>query len=238
MGVAAGLIGAAGGVVSGISSIFASNAQQDAANKANAQLGGTLSNITDSQKPYTTAGNQAISTMSNDVANGTGFAKAFNMNDFYNDPGYQFTLQQGTNAVNNSAAAKGGLLSGAAAKGLANYTTGLANQTYGDAFNRYMQNRQQGYNELSGIANLGQSATQNVNNAALNVGNLQAQNTIGAGNAQAAGIMGLANGLSGSMSNLGQYYMGKQSGLFGGGSGGGGGVSSGLMQGLSGLAGL
>ena len=49
-------------------------------------------------------------------------------------PGYQFTRDQGLQAVQNSAAARGLGVSGAALKGAATYATGLADQTYKDQF--------------------------------------------------------------------------------------------------------
>lgn len=56
-------------------------------------------------------------------------------------PGYQFTRDQGLKSVQNSFAAKGLGRSGAALKGAADYTTGLANNTYearlGDYLNTY-----------------------------------------------------------------------------------------------------
>lgn len=49
------------------------------------------------------------------------------------DPNLAFSMKQGTDAIANSAAAKGGLLSGNTMKGLADYTTGMANRAYGQA---------------------------------------------------------------------------------------------------------
>lgn len=216
MSIAAGLIGAGiGGVAKGIGSLIGGNTQaaayRDAAEQANNTLSNTYNGIVANETPYTSAGSGAINKVNSDLQNGTGFAKSFNLSDFYSDPGYQFTLQQGTNAVNNSAAAKGGLLSGAATKSLASYTSGLANQTFGDAYNRYLQTTNQQYNQLMGVASLGQTATGQVNNAGLNTGMQQAQNTFnaisGAGNAQAAGYSGLATGLgSAATGTLAQYY--------------------------------
>jgi len=202
------------GLIGGIGSMIAGNTQaqaaQKAAQQANQTLDKTYNQVRSDESPYTGAGSSAIGTVSSDLQNGTGFAQPFTMSQFYNDPGYQFTLQQGENAVNNSAAAKGGLLSGATQKALAQYSTGLANQTYSDAYNRYLQTSNQDYNQLMGVANLGQNATQSVNQAGLNTGDQQAQNTynsdIGAGNARAAGIMGATNALAGGATSLGQYY--------------------------------
>ena len=54
-------------------------------------------------------------------------------------PGYQFTKQQGLQAVQNSAAARGLGISGASMRGAADYATGLANRTYKDQFNLQQQ---------------------------------------------------------------------------------------------------
>lgn len=53
-----------------------------------------------------------------------------------NSPGYQFALEQGLKGIQNSAAAKGTLLTGGTLKALQGYGTGLADQTYGNLFNR------------------------------------------------------------------------------------------------------
>lgn len=57
-------------------------------------------------------------------------------------PGYQFTRDQGLKATQNGFAAKGLANSGAALKGAAQFTTGLANQTYEQRLNDYLQNYQ------------------------------------------------------------------------------------------------
>lgn len=212
MSFASSLIGAGiGGVTKGIGSLIAGNSQadayRDAANQANNKLTDTYNQIRTDYTPYTSVGTNAANKLNTYLNT----PQTFKMSDFYSDPGYQFTLQQGQNAVNNSAAARGGLLSGSAAKGLANYTTGLANQTYGDAYSRWMGNRQQNYSEIMGAANLGANAINQVTNAGLSTGMQQAQNTFnaltGAGNAQAAGMYGLTSGFGNAAQNtLGQYY--------------------------------
>lgn len=62
------------------------------------------------------------------------------------DPGYQFRINQGLQAVNNSAAARGGLLSGATLKELNNYAQGQASSEFQNAFNRNLTNWQTGFN--------------------------------------------------------------------------------------------
>lgn len=121
-----------------------------------------------------------------------------------NTPGYQFSLQQGLQGVENSAAARGMQLSGATLKDLNNYAQGTAQQTYGQNI---------GY--LESLAGLGQSSSGQTASGALatgagiggTYGNLGAQigsNLIGAGNARAAGQVGGANAIGGALGGLGQ----------------------------------
>lgn len=160
-------------------------------------------------------------------------------------PGYQFTLQQGQNAIENSAAARGGLLSTGAMKTLDQYTTGLANQTYGDVYNRALTEYQQSYNifqgnqtntfnrlaALSGVGQtaantlgqLGQQAAGNVANINLTSGGQIGNSLMAAGAATASGYAGIANSLTGGISNVNQYLLLQQLMQQQGGGGGGGG---------------
>ncbi|MCP4988367.1 MAG: hypothetical protein GY928_20645 [Colwellia sp.] len=52
------------------------------------------------------------------------------------DPGFQFRLQQGTDAIEGSAAARGGLFSGQTGKDLTSFGQNLASQEFQNAFNR------------------------------------------------------------------------------------------------------
>ncbi|MFA5127294.1 MAG: hypothetical protein WC465_04865 [Patescibacteria group bacterium] len=70
----------------------------------------------------------------------------FTMKDYQEDPGYQFRLEQGNKAINDSAAFSGGLLSGATQKAIAEYNSGQASQEYGKAFDRFGQQQQTAQN--------------------------------------------------------------------------------------------
>lgn len=59
-----------------------------------------------------------------------------NPNSIENDPGYQFQFDQGLNAVNRTAAAKGMLGSGNRLYDLTNYGQGQAKSAYGDQISR------------------------------------------------------------------------------------------------------
>jgi hypothetical protein len=59
-----------------------------------------------------------------------------------NDPAYQFRLQQGQQALEQSAAAKGTLRGGATLKSLQDYAQGMASQEYQNAYARALQEYQ------------------------------------------------------------------------------------------------
>lgn len=139
----------------------------------------------------TTAADHATAA-NNDPAYGS-LTKNFSLADFQADPGYQFRLDQGQQALERSAAAKGGLLSGGFSKDLTNYSQGVAAQEYGNAYDRYNANNDRTYNRLAAISGTGQTASNNVGAAAQNYGNNASSNIIGAGNATASGIIGGAN---------------------------------------------
>jgi hypothetical protein len=132
-------------------------------------------------------------------------------------PGYQFSLSQGLKSVQNSAAARGLGVSGAAMKGAAAYATGLADSTYQNQFNNENINRTNAYNRLTGVATLGENAaamTGNVGQVGANstvasntaAGNSISNNTIGAGNAQAGSYMSMANAVSNAANAIPAYY--------------------------------
>jgi hypothetical protein len=67
--------------------------------------------------------------------------KDFTMADFQKDPGYDFRFKEGLKAVDANAAARGGLISGAALKASQRYGQDMASQEYTNAFNRFQAQR-------------------------------------------------------------------------------------------------
>jgi hypothetical protein len=65
----------------------------------------------------------------------------FTMADFQEDPGYAFRMKEGLRAVDQQAAARGGLISGNALKASQAYGQDMASQEYTNAFNRYQAQR-------------------------------------------------------------------------------------------------
>lgn len=191
-----------GGVASAVGSSVAAGDQSSAAtNAANLQQQQYQQNLAN-QQPYMTSGTNALNTINSDQANGTGFATPFNLASFTSNPGYQFQLQQGQNAINSSAAATGGTLNGGTLKALDQYTTGLANTTYGDAYNRYLANSQQQYGQLFNVAQLGENATATVGNQGTQAANASGNYLTQAGNANAAGTVGVTNAVNSGLGGI------------------------------------
>jgi len=148
------------------------------------------------------------------------------------DPGYAFRLSEGQKALDRSAAARGGLISGGALKAAQRFGQDLGSQEYQNAYNRALTGynadvarEATGYNRLAALAGIGQTATGQIGaagqNMASNVGNLM---TSGAA-AGAAGTVGQANALTGGLSTYLNYNQGQNlvNALNARGGGGGGG---------------
>lgn len=75
------------------------------------------------------------------------------------DPGYQFGLTQGQQAIDRKTAAAGGRISGAALKEAAQYGTDYATSGYSSAYARAKGAREDRLNRLAALAGIGQTAT-------------------------------------------------------------------------------
>lgn len=123
----------------------------------------------------------------------------------YQDPGYWFRLQQGTQALQNSAAAGSGALSGAALKDLLNYNQDSASQEYTNAFNRYQTQQGNIFSRLSSIAQLGQNAAAGVGAQGAQLAGNAGQALQNSGSAAGAGIVGAGNAIGQGATNYWLY---------------------------------
>ena len=122
------------------------------------------------QEPFRAAGVSALGKLSPLMD-----YKKFSMEDFVKDPGYNFRLTQGQQALDRSAAARGGLQSGAALKAATEFGQQMGSQEYTNAFNRYGIERDRAINPLMQVAGFGQTATNNMQQGATNYGNTAGQ---------------------------------------------------------------
>lgn len=135
------------------------------------------------QKPWLQAGETALNKL---IPLATQYTP-FGMSQFQQDPGYAFRLGEGQKALERSAAARGGLLSGATGKALVNYGQQAGSQEYQNAFNRYQTERTNQLQPLQSLAGVGQTSANTLGQAAgaygANVGNLAMTNAANQGNA-------------------------------------------------------
>ena len=162
------------------------------------------------QKPYREAGELALNRLSLGTKPGGEFDKAFSETQFTADPGYAFRLSEGMKALDRTAAARGGLLSGATLKGAQRYGQDLASQEYQNAFNRYYAERTNRLQPLQSLAGVGQTSANTLSNAAGQFGQQIGSNIIGAGNAAAAGQIGSANAIAQGVGQGINFYQNQQ----------------------------
>lgn len=150
-------------------------------------------------------GNDALKNLWTRMQNNT-LLRDYTLDDFQADPGYQFRQAEGNRGVENSAAARGMQLSGATLKALSRFNQGLASDEYARAYQRDAQAKEMKYNMLSGLAGMGQAAT----NTAAGLGAQAAGNIsdayLQAGNAQAAGRVGQAQAWGNAINSTTDYY--------------------------------
>lgn len=196
MGIAAAVAGA--GVLGAGASLYGSSQQADAAKAGINEQQQMFQILQGNLAPYMQTGQQSLSALNSALP---GLTAPFNPANLASTPGYQFTLQQGMNAVNNSNSTKGWGQSGPGAKAIADYTTGLASSTYNQQFQNYWNQNQSIYNMLLGPAQLGESAAAGVGSGALSTGQGIASSLAGGANAQAAGAVGASNSLTNGVLN-------------------------------------
>ena len=215
IGTAAAILGSAviGGAVASRGASKAARAQTQAAEQASQVQREIFERQTELQEPFRQAGitsqNELLRMLGLGGEAGTpGYGTIgapFTVEQMQMDPGYAFRMEEGLKALERSAAARTGVLSGSMAKGAIRYGQEFGSQEYGNAFNRALALQGARLNALGSLYGAGQIAAQQVGQQAgqygTNVGNL----LMGAGQARASGYLGQANALS---SALGQGAMG------------------------------
>jgi hypothetical protein len=135
------------------------------------------------------------------------YARDFGMSDFQADPGYGFRMSEGMKALESSAAARGGLLSGSTLKGITRFGQDTASNEYINAFNRYQTNRSNQLNPLQSLYGGGQSSTNMLSNAAGQLGQGLAGSAMAGGQARASSYMNMANALNQGLSTGANFAM-------------------------------
>lgn len=168
------LVPVLGAAIVGGASIYAANkassaakqasaAQTESNNAALAEQARQYDQTRADQAPWREAGSAALEQLSrafglNTGPNGTNGAP--DASAFTTSPGYEFRRNESLRAVTGNYAARGLLESGNIGKGLIDYAGNAASQEFGNWFN-----------QLSGIAGVGQTATQATSAAGANAAN-------------------------------------------------------------------
>lgn len=117
-------------------------------------------------------------------------------------PGYKFVRDQGIKSTTNALASKGlGGISGAFAKGISRFVTGLADTTYGSQLDRVAAAVNTGQNAATQTGSFGTQAGQGASSSLIAGANAAAGGITGAANANAAGTIGAANAIAGGANN-------------------------------------
>jgi hypothetical protein len=182
----------AGGNMAGNAANRAAAMQQEEATRARAAL-----------SPWVAAGGGAIGKVTNLLGLGTLKTNGGNYNtygldpagaketqqqalaDFETSPGYQFRMDEGSKALDRSAASRGLLRSGAQQKAITAFGQGIASEEYGN----YMD-------DLLAVSGFGGQAASSGNNTAANLTSNAADNIFRGGVARGSGYAAGANALA------------------------------------------
>lgn len=219
MAVATGTAILGGALIGGgLSALSASSAAKTQANATRDATEATLQGQREAlaaQKPFLEGGYAATNRLQellglggNKSADGYGSLNtpfSFTPGDLTQTPGYQFSLQQGQNALDRKAAAGGGFYSGGGLKDAASFSQGLAGTTfdneYNRAFNAFQTNRANTLNPLQAMAGQGQTSAGTVGNIQMGGANSLANLITGNANAQGASKIATGNAISSGINN-------------------------------------
>lgn len=205
-------------------SLLGASQESQAANLA-AQIQEQMFNKASSlESSYISAGTTSLGQLQALLGQGGG-GTAGELSALQATPGYQFTLQQGLQALTDQATATGGVGGGNTLKALMSYGSGLADQTY-----------QQAVTNAQNLVNTGAGSANALAGLAYNTGTAVGSDITGSGNALAAGTTGASNATTGGANSLVSNYLLAQ--LLGGSAAGAGssiGLSSDASSALAGL---
>lgn len=187
----------AGSLIQGYGAKKAADTQAEATDRATAAQERMFGRQVELQEPFREVGVNALP----ELVEASRY-DPFTLEKFQADPGYQFRLREGLKALDRTAAARGGLLSGAQLRGVTRFGQELGSQEFGNAFNRYNIGFQNRLNPLQSLTGMGLTTSQNISDEAGRLGQNIGSNIIQGGVARASGYAGMANAAT---SGLSQY---------------------------------
>jgi hypothetical protein len=198
----AGAVGTVAGAGIGADSASAGNYQQRlAAERDRADQERIYQQQREDSKPYREAGVRELGSIEELLKNYRPTTAA----NVMSDPGYQFGMEQGRNALEGSASARGGLYSGATLKALNRFGNDYATTKFGDAFNRNETQTNNAFNRSAAVAGIGQTANGQAQAAGQNYGNALSNANYGVGNSNASTALAQGNAFGGAVNRLSSY---------------------------------
>ena len=179
------------GLVSWISGSEAADAQKDASNAALANERAMFDTTRADLAPYRDTGTSALTKYADSLGLNGNAARDQFRTDFRADPGYQYAFDEGQRAVQGSAAARSGLLSGGALRALQRTGQGMADQQYGSYLDRF-----------SNLANMGQNSAAMTGQLSNESAGRQGGYINDAGAAQAGGYLAQGQAVNGAITNM------------------------------------
>ncbi|WP_261375563.1 hypothetical protein [Gluconacetobacter diazotrophicus] len=186
------------------SSAASKAAKQEAAVQQNALNydEGIYNTATTNLSPYISTGTNALYSLADLMglgtgSNGQGSGALDAYQQYTQTPYYTFPLQQGEQALNQAAAAKGLSLSGGQLSALGNYAQNYASQNFGNYMTALQQLAGSGSSAASSLAGSGSSAASTGSNISSSLASALGSGTVASNNALSSGITGLLSGLSG-----------------------------------------
>ena len=211
--------GAAAAVVGAGASLYgssqASDAQQSSADSALGEQRRQYDTTRSDNQTGLDARNNSLARMQE--LSGT-FGSGPSQSQVLNSPGYQFGLSQGRNALENSAAASGGLYSGATGKALTQFGNDYGTTKYDDQLNNLRNSQSDQFNRYASISGQGQVAAHFINQAGMNSANNISGIYEGLGNSRGAASIANSSvygGLANQFGSAGRSWWGGQSNLGG-----------------------
>ena len=170
----------------------AGEAQAAASREASALQAAQYQQAQERQRPYAELGDQAAGQLQQRLSNNSLLGR-FSPEDLANEPGYQFELSEGNKAIDRAAGARGGQRFG----------QNVAQQNYGQAYQRDALDKQRQFNMLSDTARTGQGATGQASTYGVQGANALAGGVLDASRYRGAGNINANNSLNEGYSQLG-----------------------------------
>lgn len=203
--IAAAIIGSA--AIGGIASYAGAKKQAGAADRASQAQLEMFGQTRDDLAPWRNQGATSLAQLQGLTGPDGAFMQPFGLDQFYQSPGYQFRLEQGMNAINKGAAARGNYYAPQTLQDLGKFQQGMASDEFGNAYNRYVQDQQRQFGMLQTLSGSGQNAAAQTGALGADAVSRAGQFGMQGANATAEGYMGMANAASGAGLGLANYGM-------------------------------